>query len=97
LTGSNLSDYLDDFGRSLGGLISVLDPDAVVLGGGLSNIGELYSDGRERVKKYAFHDKLHTPILKNQPCRFCRSIWCGVDRTSRNGRERLQQSIREKR
>ena len=58
--------FLDDFGRCLGGLISILDPDAVVLGGGLSNIGELYTDGRERVKKYAFHDNLHTPILKNQ-------------------------------
>ncbi len=58
--------FLDDFGRSLGGLISILDPDAVVLGGGLSNIDELYTDGRERVKKYAFHDNLHTPILKNQ-------------------------------
>jgi fructokinase len=58
--------FLDDFGRSLGGLISILDPDAVVLGGGLSNIDELYTDGRKRVKKYAFHDNLQTPILKNQ-------------------------------
>jgi len=58
--------FLDDFGRCLGGLISILDPDAIVLGGGLSNIEELYTDGRELVKKYAFHDNLHTPILKNQ-------------------------------
>jgi len=58
--------FLEDFGRSLGGLISILDPDAVVLGGGLSNIDELYTDGRERVRKYVFHDNLHTPILKNQ-------------------------------
>ena len=58
--------FLDDFGRCLGGLISILDPDAVVLGGGLSNISELYSDGRERVKKYAFHDNLQTPVLKNR-------------------------------
>lgn len=58
--------FLADFGRCLGGLISILDPDAVVLGGGLSNIEELYTDGREQVRKYAFHDKLHTPILKNQ-------------------------------
>ena len=58
--------FLDDFGRCLGGLISILDPDAIVLGGGLSNIDELYSEGIEMVKKYAFHDKLRTPILKNQ-------------------------------
>lgn len=58
--------FLDDFGRSLGGLISILDPDAVVLGGGLSNIEELYTMGIERVKAYAFHDNLQTPILKNR-------------------------------
>ncbi|MBJ6749059.1 ROK family protein [Geomonas anaerohicana] len=58
--------FLDDFGRSLGGLISVLDPDAVVLGGGLSNIDELYHAGVERVRHYAFHNDLRTPILKNE-------------------------------
>ncbi len=58
--------FLDNFGRCLGGLISLLDPDAIVLGGGLSNIDELYSEGIEKVKKYAFHDKLRTPLLKNQ-------------------------------
>jgi fructokinase len=57
--------FLDDFGRCLGGLISILDPDAVVLGGGLSNIDELYDAGVERVRHYAFHDRLGTPILKN--------------------------------
>jgi fructokinase len=58
--------FLDDFGRCLGGLISILDPDAVVLGGGLSNINELYCAGIERVRRYAFHDMLATPILKNR-------------------------------
>ncbi|QWV93785.1 ROK family protein [Geomonas oryzisoli] len=58
--------FLDDFGRSLGGLISILDPDAVVLGGGLSNIEELYQAGVERVRQYAFHNDLRTPILKHK-------------------------------
>ena len=57
--------FLDDFGRCLGGLISILDPDAVVLGGGLSNIRELYGEGVERVRNYAFHEKIRTPILRN--------------------------------
>lgn len=57
--------FIDDFGRCLGGLISVLDPDAVVLGGGLSNIDELYSLGVECVKDYTFHSRIRTPILKN--------------------------------
>ncbi|MBN2106059.1 MAG: ROK family protein [Deltaproteobacteria bacterium] len=58
--------FLDDFGRCLGGLISILDPDAVVLGGGLSNIDELYTLGFEKVRAYAFHEQVHTPILKNR-------------------------------
>lgn len=58
--------FLDDFGRCLGGLISILDPDAVVLGGGLSNIDELYGAGFDRVRRYAFHSDLRTPVLKNR-------------------------------
>ncbi|MEJ2659428.1 MAG: ROK family protein [Desulfobacteraceae bacterium] len=63
--GTVFEEFLEDFGRCLGGLISLLDPDAVVLGGGLSNIQELYSLGLERVRRYAFHHHIETPILKN--------------------------------
>ena len=62
---SAFEQFLDDFGRCLGGLISILDPDAVVLGGGLSNIDELYSLGVERVRHYVFQRNIRTPILKN--------------------------------
>lgn len=58
--------FLDAFGRCVGGLISILDPDAVVLGGGLSNIDELYTVGVERVRAYAFHDALRTPIMRHR-------------------------------
>ncbi len=58
--------FLDDFGRCLGGLISILDPDVVVLGGGLSHIHELYDSGVERVRQYAFHRHIRTPIIKNK-------------------------------
>ena len=58
--------FLDDFGRALGGLISILDPDIVVLGGGLSNIEELYDAGTRRVHHYVFHEKLRTPIVRNE-------------------------------
>jgi fructokinase len=58
--------FLEDFGRCLGGLISILDPDAVVLGGGLSNIDELYTLGWERVRRYAFHQRIETPLLRHQ-------------------------------
>ncbi len=58
--------FIDDFGRCLGGLVSILDPDVVVLGGGLSNIDELYTLGFQAVRRYAFHDDLKTPVVKNQ-------------------------------
>jgi fructokinase len=58
--------FLDDFGRCVGGLISILDPDAIVIGGGLSNIDELYTKGVEYVRNYAFHRKIQTPIIKNE-------------------------------
>lgn len=58
--------FLDDFGRCVGGLISTIDPDVIVLGGGLSNIDELYTTGVRRARKYAFQNQFDTPILKNQ-------------------------------
>jgi fructokinase len=58
--------FFDHFGRSLANLIDVLDPDLVVLGGGVSNFGALYSRGIAEVGKYVFSDSLETPIVKNQ-------------------------------
>lgn len=58
--------FLDDFGRCVAGMISLLDPDALVLGGGLSNIDELYTVGVQRIKGYVFHEDLRTPVLKNR-------------------------------
>ncbi len=59
-------EFLKNFGRCLGGLISTLDPDAIVLGGGLSKIDELYTLGVEQVRHYAFHEHVTTPILRNK-------------------------------
>jgi len=56
---------VDAFGRGLANLISILDPSAVVLGGGVSNLDLLYTEGRERVAHYVFNDELTTPILRN--------------------------------
>lgn len=58
--------FLADFGRAMGNLINVLDPDIVVLGGGVSNVDELYSDGVRQVEHYVFSDTLETPIVKHQ-------------------------------
>lgn len=56
---------LDFFGQSISTLINVLDPDAIVLGGGVGNIDLLYTEGVERIKKYIFNSKIvETPILR---------------------------------
>jgi len=58
--------YLDRFGRALANLIDILDPDIVVLGGGLSNLDALYTRGRDAVARYVFNDELTTPIVPNR-------------------------------
>jgi fructokinase len=61
-----LDGYLRRFGRALANLIAILDPSAVVLGGGLSNLDVLYTRGREEIARAIFNDELCTPILRNE-------------------------------
>jgi fructokinase len=58
-------EFLDNFGTSLANVIDILDPDVIVLGGGLSNIDFLYSEGAKNVYQKVFSDLVDTPILKN--------------------------------
>jgi fructokinase len=60
------AEFLDNFGVGLANVIDILDPDAIVLGGGLSNIDFLYSEGRDAVYENVFSDLVDTPILKNK-------------------------------
>lgn len=59
-------EFLDNFGVSLANVIDILDPDAIVIGGGLSNVGFLYDEGRDAVYKNVFSDIVDTPILQNR-------------------------------
>lgn len=52
------------FGKSLSVIINILDPDVIVIGGGVGNIDLLYDRGRDAVKKYVFNNRLDTPIVK---------------------------------
>lgn len=55
------------FGRGIATIINILDPDAIVIGGGVGNIDLLYTEGVEVAKKYAFNtgiDRLDTLFLK---------------------------------
>lgn len=56
--------YVDRLARSLALLIDILDPDVIVLGGGLSNVDELYADLPPAVAPYVFADEVATPIVK---------------------------------
>ena len=59
-------DFLENFGHGLANVIDILDPDVIVLGGGLSNIDFLYAEGKESVYDKVFSDLVDTPILKNK-------------------------------
>ena len=59
-------EFLENFGFGLANVIDILDPDAIVLGGGLSNIDFLYTEGKESVYDKVFSDLVDTPILKNK-------------------------------
>jgi fructokinase len=56
--------YADRLARGLTAVINVLDPDVIVLGGGLSNIARLYDELPTRIATYAFSDSIDTPIVR---------------------------------
>jgi fructokinase len=58
--------FFDRFGRAIANLIDVLDPDLIVIGGGVSNFQAVYTEGVAQVRKYVFTDELQTPIVKHQ-------------------------------
>ncbi len=59
-------EFLEHFGHAMANVIMFLDPDCIVIGGGLSHIDELYSEGLKRVEKYVLNQDLYTPIRKNE-------------------------------
>lgn len=66
LCAAAMADFFARFGQATANLIAVLDPDIIVLGGGLSHIDALYTHGRAEVAKRVFSDELTTPIVPNQ-------------------------------
>ena len=52
------------FGKGLSNVVNIIDPEVIVLGGGLSNIDELYDEGYDELKKYVFNPTFKTPLLK---------------------------------
>jgi fructokinase len=58
--------FFRHFGRAMANLIDILDPDIVVLGGGVSKFDALYAEGIASVAKFVFNDRLETPIVKHE-------------------------------
>ncbi len=58
--------FLENFGIGIANIIDILDPDAIILGGGVSNIPFLYDEGKKMVFDKVFSDSVDTPILKNK-------------------------------
>jgi fructokinase len=52
--------------RGLAQVVNLLDPDVIVLGGGLSNMDHLYEVLPPLVRRYVFSDVVRTPILRNR-------------------------------
>lgn len=57
--------YRDRLSRALAGIVNLLDPDVIVLGGGVSNIDFIYEGLRDLVEKQAFSDVIDTRISRN--------------------------------
>ena len=60
------NEFLENFGMALANVVDILDPDAIVLGGGVSNVSFLYDEGKKIVYEKVFNDLVNTPILKNK-------------------------------
>lgn len=61
-----LDRHLSRLARGLASVVNILDPDAIVLGGGLSNLGHLYQDLPDAMRGHVFSDSFATPIVKNE-------------------------------
>ena len=61
-----MENFLDQFARAISTLVNILDPDAIVIGGGLSNIDLLYSELPARVEQYAFSPQSPIAIIRNR-------------------------------
>jgi predicted NBD/HSP70 family sugar kinase len=59
---ATLARYEDRMARALAGVINILDPDVIVLGGGMSNLARLYESVPRLWSEYAFSDRVDTPL-----------------------------------
>jgi fructokinase len=61
---SAVARYGERLARALAGVINVLDPDVIVLGGGVSNVARLYDDVPHRWRRHVFSDHVATRLAR---------------------------------
>ena len=88
-----LDRYVDRMARALATVINVLDPDVVVLGGGLSNIDAFYDAVPARWPRYIFSDRVATRLVRakhgdSSGVRGAAWLWNDADRTAKADRHR---------
>lgn len=59
-----LTRLIDNFGLAVAQIINVLDPDVIVVGGGVGNIDALYEQGPKAIEHHLFNPSLETKIVK---------------------------------
>ena len=63
---ATLERYEDRLARALAHVINILDPDVIVLGGGLSNVARWYDRVPRIWSRWVFADRVDTPLLPNR-------------------------------
>ena len=58
--------YCERLARALAGVINILDPEVIVLGGGVSNIARLYDEVPKLWPRYVFSDRIATRLVPPQ-------------------------------
>ncbi len=61
-----IDERIELFGRALSMVVNILDPEVIVLGGGVSNLAALYDEGLRALGRWVFNDELLTRVVKNE-------------------------------
>lgn len=62
---ATISRYVDRLARALAVVVNIVDPDVIVLGGGVSNIDALYKEVPKQLARWTFADAIETRLLRN--------------------------------
>lgn len=52
------------FGKAVSSITNMLDPDVIIIGGGVGNIMSIYKEGMESLRQHIFNNRLDVPVLK---------------------------------